>query len=530
MPKILVADKLSKEGIDILKSGGPDFEVVCDFEITPEALMARIPEFDALVVRSRTTVTAALIEAGRNLKVIGRAGVGLDNIDVAAATRRGIIVMNTPEGNTISTAEHTCALMIALAKNLAETTASMKAGKWEKKRFQGTELRGKTLGIIGLGRIGTAVAKRMQAFGMKCLAYDPYKTDGAIRDLDCEPATIDQIIERCDFITLHVPKTEATTNLINAERIARMKRGARLINCARGGLVDEAALAKAIEEGHLAGAALDVFAQEPLDPQSPLLRLSNVVLSPHLGAATTEAQELVAIDVARQIVDALRGGPVINAVNYPEVDPEVLPKIRPMMDLAEHLGCAVSQLVEGAVSALRVTFVGDVAERPTKPITLQAIRGFLKRTTDIGVNFVNAMPLIEARGVKVIESREPQHADFTSLLIVTATEAGGGEVRVGGTIFGHHEPRIVLLNDQRVDASPEGNLILITNRDVPGVVGAVGTLLAERGVNIGQMNLGVDEAGRRALTIVKVDQKVGPHLLEELRGLPNILSVKLLVL
>jgi D-3-phosphoglycerate dehydrogenase len=530
MPKILIADKLSKEGIAILESGGPDFEVVCDFEISHDDLVKKIASYDALVVRSRTTADAAVISAGTNLKVIGRAGVGLDNVDIDAATQRGVIVMNTPEGNTISTAEHTCALMIALSKNLAETTASMKAGKWEKKRFQGTELRGKTLGIIGLGRIGTNVAKRMQAFGMRVLAHDPYKTEAAIRDLDCEPATVDEICERADVITLHVPKTDETANVLSAERIAKMKKGARVINCARGGLIDEAALAKALAEGRLAGAALDVFAKEPADKENPLLGLPNVVLSPHIGAATSEAQEQVALDVARQIVDTLRGGPVVNAVNYPAVEPELLPKLRPMMDLAEDLGCAVSQLVEGPVTELKVTFAGDVAERPTKPVTLQAVRGFLKRTTDVTVNFVNAMPLIEARGVKVIERREPQHEDFTSLIIVSATDAEGRSTRVGGTLFGHRDPRIVILNDQRVDASPEGNLILITNRDVPGVVGAVGTLLAQRGVNIAQMNLGCDEAGRRALTIVKVDSKVGPHLIEELRRLDNILSVKSLVL
>ncbi|NUP90404.1 MAG: phosphoglycerate dehydrogenase [Candidatus Sumerlaeia bacterium] len=530
MPRILVSDKISDEGLAILRSGGPDFEVVCDFEITPEDLVRKIGDFDALVIRSRTTATKEVIEAGRRLKVIGRAGVGLDNVDIAAATRCGVIVMNTPEGNTVSTAEHACALMIALAKNLAETTASMRAGKWEKKRFKGTELRGKVLGVIGLGRIGTIVARRMQAFGMSVLAYDPFKTPEAIANEDCTPATVDEIVAQADFITLHTPKTPETANLISAERIAKMKRGARLINCARGGLVDEVALAKALEGGHLAGAALDVFNEEPPPADHPILKLGNVVLSPHLGAATAEAQEMVASDVAKQIVDALTGGPVINAVNYPSVDPAILPRISPFMELAEHLGTALSQLIEGAVKELRVTCAGDVTEFPTKAITLKAIRGFLKRTTDVTVNFVNAIPLVEARGVKVVTLNEPNAPTFDSLITLDVTLADGSSRRIAGTIFGQREPRIVQLDGQRIDASPEGTLILITNRDVPGVVGSVGMTLAKHQINIAQMNLGVDDAGRRALLIVKIDGQAAPSVLGEIGALPNILSVQQLAL
>jgi D-3-phosphoglycerate dehydrogenase / 2-oxoglutarate reductase len=530
MPRILISDKLSEEGLAILREGGDDFEVVCDFEISHEDLVKKIVDFDALVVRSRTTASADVIEAGDRLKVIGRAGVGLDNVDIPAATQRGVIVMNTPGGNTVSTAEHACALMIALSKNLAETTASMKSGKWEKKRFKGSELRGKVLGLVGMGRIGTIVAQRMQSFGLRVLAYDPYKTEAAIRDLDCEPATVDEIIEQADFITLHTPKTDETANIISAERIAKMKKGARLINCARGGLIDEEALAKAVEGGHLAGAALDVYSEEPPPADHPILALPNVVLSPHLGAATTEAQEQVAIDVARQIVDVLKGGPVINAVNYPAVDPEILPKIRPYMELAEHLGDAVGQLVEGSVKSLEVTVAGHVTRFPTRPITLKAVRGLLKRTTDIGINFVNAMPLAEDRGIEVVTRSEAHAPDFGTLITVCATSSDGEVTRAAGTSYGERELRIVHLMNQRVDASPEGNLILIENRDLPGVVGQVGTLLSENGANIGQMNLGVDEEGRRALTIVKVDQPITGELLDKLRDLDNILSAKALVL
>lgn len=529
MPKILIADKLSDEGVEIFKAGGPDFEVVCDFEITPEDLVKRIAEFDALVVRSRSKATPEVIEAGKKLKVIGRAGVGLDNVDIPTATKCGVIVMNTPGGNTVSTAEHACALMIALAKNLAETTASMKEGKWEKKKFKGTELRGKTLGVIGLGRIGTIVAQRMQAFGMKVMGYDPYKTEQAIRDIDCEPATVDEICEKADFITLHTPKTEETSNIINAERIAKMKKGTRVINCARGGLVDEDALVKALESGHLAGAALDVFNPEPPVADHPIFKLNNVVLSPHLGAATVEAQEQVAIDVAYQIVDVLKNGPVVNAVNYPAVDPELLPKIRPFMDLAEHLGCAVSQLVAGPVKGLKVVISGDVTVYPTRPIMLKAVRGYLKRTTDMTINFVNALPLLEDRGIKVVSQNEPEAESYDSLITVTAETADGKATSVSGTLFGSGA-RIVTLEGQRVDASPEGNLLLIENRDVPGVVGEVGMLLAKRKINIGQMNLGVDDEGRRALTIVKVDQDIEKSVMDELRALENILSARLLKL
>jgi D-3-phosphoglycerate dehydrogenase len=421
--------------------------------------------------------------------------------------------------------------MIALAKNLAETTASMRAGKWEKKRFQGSELNGKTLGVIGLGRIGAIVARRMQGFGMKVIAHDPYKTEDAIRDLDCEPATIDEICERADFITLHTPKTSETANVIGPERLAKMKKGARLVNCARGGLVDEAALAKALESGHLAGAALDVFEAEPPDPKNPLLALPNVVMSPHLGAATTEAQEQVAVDVAKQIVDALRGGPVINAVNYPSIDPEIIPKIRPHMDLAHALGCAINQLCKGTkTKALEIAIAGDVTEYPVRPIALEVMRGFLKRTSDVTINYVNAIPLIEARGIKPTTVTKPECEDFSSLITVRATGTEGEVAEMSGTLYSQREPRIVRLNQQRVDASPEGNLILIENRDVPGVVGAVGTLLAKHGVNIGQLNLGVDEQGRRALTIVKVDQPVDDAVIEGLSGLDNILSVRALTL
>jgi D-3-phosphoglycerate dehydrogenase len=342
---------------------------------------------------------------------------------------------------------------------------------------------------------------------------------------------VDEICERADFITLHTPKTPETANILSAERIASMKRGARIVNCARGGLLDEKALVEALKSGHLAGAALDVFADEPIEGNHPILELSNVVLSPHLGAATVEAQEAVAVDVAMQIVDTLKGGPVINAVNYPSLDPELIPRLRPYMDLTHQLGSAVNQLCKGTkTKELVIKIVGEVTKYPVRPITLEAIRGFLKRTSDVPINFVNAIPLAEARGIKPSTISEPESEDFPTLITVKAVSTQGDIVEMAGTLYSHGEPRIVSYNGQRIDMSPAGNVLVIENRDVPGVVGAVGTLLAQHRVNIAQMNLGVDSEGRRALMFVMIDKAAEEKVLNELNGLENILSVRQLAL
>lgn len=526
MTRILVSDSLSNEGLTILKNSG--FEVVHKPDISAEDLAREIVDYDALVIRSRTTVTAEILNNAQKLRVVGRAGVGLDNVDVSTATKKGIIVMNTPGGNTLSTAEHTWALLISLARSISQADRSMKEGRWDKKKFTGVELFNKTLGILGLGRIGSEVAKRAIAFGMKVMAYDPYTSTDSMSRLGVSHATVDEICKAADFITVHSPLNDSTRNMIGAPQVEMMKKGVRLINCARGGIINEQALLEGLQSGKIAGAALDVYETEPLPKDHPFRSLENVVLSPHIGAATTEAQEGVAREVAEQIVDALSGRIIRNAINAPSIDPVILEQVRPYIDLTLRLGKFVAQFVQAPAKSLRVSYSGDVLQYPIASITTAALVGYLEAVTDFSVNFVNAKVLATERGIELVELTSSKVYNFANLITVEVITEDGAKHWVGGTLFTKDNPRIVVVNDKFFDVVPDGNLIVIENRDVPGIIGSVGTLLGKHSINIAQMTWGRTAPGHDAITVINVDQEVTRQVLDELSALPNILTARLI--
>ncbi len=527
-PRILVADALSPEGLEILRHGG-EFEVVNDPEITPERLAETIGGFDALAIRSRSRVARETLQNSGRLKVIGRAGVGVDNVDIAAATERGIIVMNTPEGNTLSTAEHTVSMILALTRKIPQADQAMKAGQWPKKSITGHELYGKTLGVLGLGKIGREVAKRMKAFGMEILGFDPFVNAPAAEKLGVTLGEVDEICKRADVITVHTPLNKDTRGLIDARRIGLMKPGVLLVNCARGGIIDETALVEGLQAGKVAGAALDVFIEEPLPKDHPLRKLDSVVLTPHLAASTTEAQEKVTRDVAEQIVEVLRGGMIRNAVNAPSLDPHELERLAPALNLAERLGRFVSQFCPNPVRNLEIRYSGTATEYPLQPLTIAVVKGYLAPHGNTMVNFVNALYLAKSRGIEVVESSSSDSKDYAGLITVLAESANGERNSLSGTLFHSRFPRLVVINDKHFDVKPEGNLIVIQNRDVPGIVGSVGTLLGKNNINIADMTWGRNFAGGEAITVLNVDNEVTPAVIEQLRALPNILSVQLIV-
>lgn len=528
MMKILVSDKIAAEGVEILKGGG-EFEVDNKPGISPDELADIIGNYDALAIRSATKVTADIIAKAKNLKVIGRAGVGVDNVDVEAATQRGIIVMNTPGGNTISTAEHSFSMLMALARNVPQASADLHKGLWEKKKYTGVELFGKTLGIIGLGRIGGEVAKRALAFNMKVIAYEPFKSPEILNKMGIEAATPEEIFKNADFITVHSPLNNETRHIINEEAFAVMKKGVRIINCARGGIVDEAALVKAIESGKVAGAALDVFEKEPLPTDSPLINYANIILTPHLGAATTEAQENVALQVAEQIVDYLKNGTIKNAINAPSVEPEVLQQIQPYLTLAEKMGKFISQLSGKRAVKLHIKYSGTVLDYPSQPITTAIVKGFLEPTSDTPVNYVNALPKAKGRGIEIIELKSTSLVQFVNLITVQADLEDGTSNSISGTLFTPTTPRIVIFNDKHFDIFPQGNMIIIENKDVPGIIGKIGTILGNHKINIGQMTWGRSAKESIAVTVINTDQEVSSAVFNELRQQENIISARLLV-
>ncbi|MCK5558242.1 MAG: phosphoglycerate dehydrogenase [Candidatus Hydrogenedentes bacterium] len=511
--KVLVSDNLSPAGINVLQE---EKGIVVDVKpgMAKEELCKEIRHYDGLIVRSGTKVTADVIEAAKRLKVIARAGVGVDNIDVDAATKRGIIVMNAPTGNTVSTAEHTFSLLLALSRNVSRADRSMRGGKWERKRFVGTELYDKVLGIIGLGRVGTEVAKRAQAFGMHVLAYDPLLTEARAKTLDIEGCSLDDVIEKSDFITLHAPLTPETYHLLGAEEFARMKKGVRIINCARGGLVDEAALAQAIESGHVAGAALDVYEEEP-PRDSPLLELDEVVLTPHLGASTDEAQQSVAVEAARQLIDALKGGVVRNALNMPPVDSATLEVIKPYISLAEKIGLFLGQFIQGAAVTVTATYSGKMPVDDLQPISRAVLRGFLEPVLPGTVNYVNANVLASERNIEFVESKTVEARDYVQL-ITLRVETDKETREIGGTLFGASEPHIVLIDGYRVDAVPEGVMLICFNEDKPRIIDKLGMLLGENDINIANMALGRKERGGPAVTVLNLDADVSPELLKRI--------------
>lgn len=523
--RIFVADDVSEKGLQPLRDAG--FLVDKRTGLSGQALRDALVDADGLVVRSETKVNAELMDAAGKLRVIGRAGVGVDNIEVPAATARGIVVMNAPDGNTITTAEHTMALLIALARNVPQANASIRAGKWERKRFIGAELQGKTLGIVGLGRIGRAVAIRARGFGMIIVAHDPFTAPDQARDLDIESASLDEVFSRADFLTVHTPLTSETRGLVGAPAFAKMRPGVRIINCARGGLVNEAALFDAIKSGVVAGAALDVFEQEPLPPDHPLLSLDEVVMTPHLGASTTEAQEGVAITVAEQMRDYLLSETLRGAVNIPALGAKELASLQPYLALAESLGRFQAQLVGSAVSEVRLEFAGEFVDMDAAPVTRSFLAGLL-RDVSARVNVVNAFVIAEERRITVTTSYV--RGGHSAPAIRTRVMSAAGEQIVSGRVFGiaagEREGRITEINEFRIEAALRGRMLVMHNRDVPGVIGRVGTILGEQSINISAFQLGRRQRGGEAMAVIEIDAAAQPETIAALRALPEILTVR----
>jgi len=523
MYKVLVCDGITEEGAKILK-GSKQIEAVIKNKTSREELLSMIGDFDALIVRSATKVDKEVIEKGTKLKVIGRAGIGIDNIDVSTATKKGIVVMNTPGGNTITTAEHTIALMMALTRHIPQATMSIKSGKWEKSKFIGRELYNKTLGIIGLGNIGTIVADRAKGLKMNVIAYDPYITEELAAKKGVELVSLDELYERSHYITIHVPLLEETKNMINKDSIAKMKNGVFIINCARGGLVNEQDLYEALLSKKVAGAAFDVFEKEPVDPSNPLLKLDNFICTPHLGASTEEAQINVSIAVAEQIVDFLERGVIVNAVNVPSLSSEELNILEPFLKLNEGIGAFIPQILKGAIKNIQIEYSGDIAQKNTNVLTIALLKGFFSKVMETDeVNYVNAPIIAQERGINISETTTKNIKDFNNLVTITA-KTDKDSFTIMGTTFGR-EPRIVRINNFYVESVPEGHIIMLYNYDRPGVIGNIGTTLGKLNINIGSMSWGRDKIGGTAISILHVDQPVDKKVLEEMSKLPNIISV-----
>jgi D-3-phosphoglycerate dehydrogenase / 2-oxoglutarate reductase len=518
--KILISDNLHKAGVDILDQH-PNIEVDFRPGLSPEELKKAIQDVDGLAIRSATKVTAELIGTAPRLKVIGRAGTGLDNVDIAAASKKGIVVMNTPGGNTITTAEHAVSLMLAMSRNIPQAYLSMREGLWEKKKYQGTEIYNKTLGIIGLGRIGRVVAERALGLKMRVVGYDPFITKEAASSLGVELVSLDELLARSDFITIHTPKTKETTKLLNRKAFHKMKPGIRIINCARGGIVDEAALYEALTEGKVAAAALDVFETEPPPADFPLRNLANVICTPHLGASTEEAQANVSVAICEQILEYLLYGTIMNAVNAPSVSREALAQLRPYLTLAEALGSFQAQITEGAISSVSVAYTGEVANLDTKPLTQSLIKGLLFPVVGDEVNYVNAPALAAQRGITVSEEKIAAVEDFTTLIRLTV-RAGMEDNSVSGTIFGKYEPRLVQINKFRLEAIPEGHMLFIYNTDRPGVIGAIGTTIGSHKINIARMTVGQEKERGQNIILLTTDTTVTPECLQAVRDLPHV--------
>ncbi len=528
--KILVTDEVSDSGLQPLRDAG--FAIEKHTRLGQDDLYEALKQSEGLVVRSETNVTADLLDAAPGLRVIGRAGVGVDNIDVAAATARGIVVMNAPDGNTVTTAEHTIALLIALARRVPQANSSLRAGRWERKKFVGVELQGKTLGIVGLGRIGRAVAARARAFGMHIVAYDPFIAPEHTRDLEIEGVSLEDVFTRSDFVTVHTPLTAETRGIIGRESFTKMKTGVRIINCARGGLVDEDALLDAIKSGVVAGAALDVFSQEPPGPEHPLLALEEVIATPHLGASTTEAQEGVAFTVAEQMRDYLLSGALRGAVNVPALNAKELHLLQPYIELADSLGRFQAQLVDGAVREVKIEYAGELVDLNAAPVTRSFLAGLL-REVSARVNAVNAFLIAEERGIGVNTTYVRAAADFVPS-IQTHVITSAAEQSLSGALFGYggqaREGRITEINGFHIEAIPHGHMLVMRNRDVPGVIGRVGTILGEQGVNIGRFHLGRRERGGEAMAVVEIDAPLDNETLNDLRSSAEVISARVIEL
>lgn len=520
--KVLITDPLKEAGVRIFKKAG--FEIEQVGKKKPEELVSIIGKYDVVVVRSGTKITKEVIEKGKNLKIIGRAGVGLDNIDVEAATSHGIIVMNAPEGNTVSAAEHTVALMMSLARNIPAANAHVKSGKWERKKFMGTELYGKTLGIIGLGRIGSRVVSIAKGLGMKVVGYDPFVEESILRDKGIVVMNFEGLLRQSDFISLHLPLTEQTYHMIGEKEFEIMKEGVRIINCARGGIVDEEALYKYLKKGKVKGAALDVFEKEPPE-NSPLLGLDNVILTPHLGASTEEAQENVAVQLANQIVEALTKKVVKNAVNVPYLDEKTMETLRGYLSLGEKIGIFLSQMVDGEVKNITITYCGEIVNFDLTLLRHHIITGLFRNEK---VNVVNAPLFLKEKRIKLKEIRKESGEEFVNL--VTVEVKNEKHVSISGTILEKTKERIVKINGFSVEAEPKGCLLVCFNEDKPGIMGHIGTILGKEGVNIASMTLGRKKKGGPAITVLNLDQSINNKVLNKIKEFPAIHMVKLVII
>ncbi|MBB6125370.1 phosphoglycerate dehydrogenase [Sphingobium subterraneum] len=523
MPKVLISDKMDPQAAQIFRDRGVEVDEITGK--TPDELKAMIGEYDGLAIRSSTKVTKEILDAATNLKVIGRAGIGVDNVDIPYASSKGVVVMNTPFGNSITTAEHAIALMFALARQLPEADASTQAGKWEKNRFMGVEVTGKTLGLIGAGNIGSIVASRALGLKMKVVAFDPFLTPERAVEMGVEKATLEELLAKADFITLHTPLTDQTRNILSRENIAKCKKGVRIINCARGGLIDEAALKDALDSGHVAGAALDVFAEEPAKA-SPLFGTPNFISTPHLGASTNEAQVNVALQVAEQLSDYLMTGGVTNALNMPSLSAEEAPKLKPYMALAEKLGSLIGQLEGEGIQGVSIEVEGHAAELNQKPITAAVLAGLMRVYSDT-VNMVNAPYLAKERGLDVREVRHDREGDYQTLVRVTV-KGKQGERSVAGSLFGHAQPRLVELYGIKVEADLDDTMLYIVNQDAPGFIGRLGTALGAADVNIGTFHLGRRDQGGEAVLLLSVDGTVDKAVVDDICKLSGVKDVKLL--
>ena len=523
MPRVLISDALSTAAVQIFRDRGLEVDFEPDLGKDKDRLAAIIGSYDGLAIRSATKVTAKLLENAGALKVVGRAGIGVDNVDIAAATARGVIVMNTPFGNSITTAEHAVAMMFALAREIPAADASTQAGRWEKNRFMGVEITGKTLGIIGCGNIGALVADRALGLKMKVVAFDPFLSPDRALQLGVEKVELDELLARADFISLHTPLTDRTRNILSADTLARTKPGVRIVNCARGGLVDEVALRAALDAGHVAGAAFDVFSTEPATA-NPLFGHPHVVCTPHLGAATTEAQENVALQVAEQMSDYLLKGAITNAVNFPSISAEEAPKLKPYVALADKLGSFAGQLTETELARVRLTYQGAVAAMNTKALTSAAVAGLLRPMLS-DVNVVSAPSIAKERGVVIEEMTREADGDYDSLLTVTVA-SGDWERSVAGTVFADGKPRIVDVKGLKVDAEFAPSMIYVSNEDKPGFIGRFATMLGDAGINIATFALGRDEPGGSAIALVQVDGRVPDEVLGRVQAIPGVKQAK----
>jgi D-3-phosphoglycerate dehydrogenase len=525
--RIIVCDSIAQEGIKILKE---KFQVDEKIGIQPAELESIINSYDAVMVRSETKITKEIIDSGKNLKVIGRAGVGVDNIDVDAATRKGIIVVNAPDGNTISAAEHTICLLLALSRNVVKGCVSLKEYKWDRSKLIGFQLYDKVIGIIGLGRIGKMVAEYARGLKMQVIAYDPYVNENTVKQTGIKIVSLKELLSTSDYITVHVPLTSHTKYIISDKEFEMMKKTAMIINCARGGIINETALYKALKDNKILGAALDVFEKEPPTSNNPLVSLPNVIVTPHLGASTKEAQVNVSIICAKQVISALKGELLTSAVNLPAIEPEFFSKFSQYIFLSEKLGSLLGQIIDTSINSIEITYSGELSNQKTMPLTLSIIKGLLQEIIPERVSYVNAKLLADERGISIIDKVSSERMNFSNLISITTSSGKNKKRQIAGTIFNGNEPKIVLMDGVHIDADPSGYLLIISNEDKPGVVGKVGTILGDNKVNIAGIYLGRQTRGGKAISIINIDNAISDKIINEIKKIPAIKEANLVEL